>query len=60
MIKRFMVLAVASVMLFSASVFAASQQEAEAMCRQYAQEDGIQSDEMESYLAQCVQDLTAE
>ncbi|MGD8912693.1 MAG: hypothetical protein PVI97_20510 [Candidatus Thiodiazotropha sp.] len=29
----------------------------ESSCQQYAQEDGITQDEMEAYLAQCVQDF---
>jgi hypothetical protein len=60
MIKRLSALTVASLLGFSTQVFAVSEDEAQTMCQQYAQEDGVQQDEMEGYLAQCVQDLVAE
>jgi hypothetical protein len=60
MIKRLSALAVASLLAFSTNVFAVSEDEAQAMCQRYAEEDGVQQDEMEGYLAQCVQDLIAE
>ena len=31
----------------------------EADCRSYAQEDGVADDQLEEYLAQCVQDLVS-
>jgi hypothetical protein len=36
---------------------AMTREEAEAKCRIYAQEDGISSEEMKDYIAQCVEDL---
>ena len=60
MLKNFSLLAVASAIVASPVVFAESQKEAEAKCKQWAQEERISEDEMNDFIAECVQSLNEE
>ncbi|MGD2117575.1 MAG: hypothetical protein PVG66_04390 [Chromatiales bacterium] len=49
------------VLLTSGNAFAApSQDDFEKTCREYAEEDKVAADEMDSYLKECVENLKAE
>ena len=50
-------LAIFPLMLSSSSIFAMSEEQAEMMCKEYAQEDRIAAEDMAEYMAECIQDL---
>ena len=58
--KKISLLAAASILIFSPYAFAESEEELEARCKQYAAEDQVTADEMESYLIRCIEDLSEE
>ena len=37
--------------------FAADDEELEARCREYAQEDGVKGDELDAYIAECIAEM---
>jgi len=49
--------ALLGLLLATGSVFAAD--DAEARCREFAQEEGVKADEMDDYMAQCIEDQRA-
>jgi len=58
--KLQLIAAVALAAAFSATVPAAAEEtESKAECARYAQEDGIPADEMQEYLAQCMEDMAS-
>ncbi len=57
MLKQISMLALATAILASPAAFASSAEEAEAKCKQYAQEDQVPAEEMKEYLAECIQSL---
>ena len=58
--RKFSALILATVLALGTSVFAESPEEAEARCKQYAQEDNVSAEEMEDYMAECVKQLIEE
>lgn len=60
MLKMISTLAMASALVSSPVVFAETQQEAEAKCSQWAQEEKVSAEELGAYMAECVQSLTEE
>jgi hypothetical protein len=60
MFKKISVLAALAAFAFVSGAYAESQEEAEAMCKRYAQEDKIASEDMEQFMAECIKDLTEE
>jgi hypothetical protein len=54
--KTFSLFAAIFLILSSSVVYAQSRVEATAECRQYAREDGIQSDELKEYMDECIKD----
>ena len=57
---RLIACSAALVGLFAAgSALAVTDEEIDAQCRQYATEDGVPPEEMDDYLAECVQSLRA-
>ena len=57
MLKQLSLLALAFSLIASPLVFAESQQEAVKKCKQWAQEENIPSDEMDTYMAECIKSL---
>ena len=58
MFKTTIMLAIIALLAGSPIAFADSLAEAEARCKQYAQEDNVSADEMKDYIAECVKELT--
>ncbi len=54
MTKLLSLLVVAVALISSPLAFAESQQEAEAQCKQWAQEENVSSEEMADYMADCL------
>ena len=58
MSKLLSLLAVTFILGSSPLVFAESQEEAEAQCKQFAQEENVSSDEMSAYMEECIKEQT--
>lgn len=56
--KMISLLALACAIVISPMAIAESQEEAQEKCKQFAQEEQVSADEMEAYMAECVQTLT--
>ena len=60
--KQYMIIAVVLAAVFSVSALAGTEearQTAQQECKGYAMEEGISEEQLEDYIAECVQDLMA-
>ncbi|MCW8826277.1 MAG: hypothetical protein OQK78_07620 [Gammaproteobacteria bacterium] len=60
MLKLFSLLVVSFILSTSTAVFAESQSDNEQKCKQWAQEEAIEADEMDAYVAECIKSITEE
>lgn len=60
MLKQLAHIVVPYMLITSPIVFAESMEEAEQKCTQWAQEEQVESQEMEAYMKDCVKSLTEE
>jgi hypothetical protein len=60
MFKPFPLLAVAFALIASPVVIAESLAEAEAKCKQWVQEEKVEKEDIDSYMAECISSLTEE
>lgn len=58
MLKQFSLLALFAVLASASLAWAETQEEALKKCQQWAQEEQVETQEMEAYLADCVKSLT--
>ena len=58
--KSVLVAAIWLVLTLPFNVLAGTEEEIQAQCRQYATDDSVPAQELDEYMAQCVQDLLAE
>ncbi len=54
MFKKFYMLMMALMMIIGMSAYAETQEEMEAQCKQWAQEDKISEDELKDYIEECI------
>lgn len=60
MTRLLSLLALSLALISSPLAYAESQEEAEAQCKQWAQEENVSSEEMAAYMEECIQSQTAE
>jgi len=60
MLKLFSLLVVTFFLMTSTALFAESNNVNEAKCKQWAQEEGVEQDEMNEYIADCLESIAEE